>query len=291
MRTSRIGEVVAAVAVVSGVVAAGAVYANNLGEGPERVQVADLASATSDQASTVAERATEKVVAPVPSTPVPAKVPAVDTVQKFVATPKPAKAVCSARKGAVALTVDALVHALGAPGGTVRSEAAESTIVARPAKGNGCTKNVKLFMGENYAFEGRLPYGSWVLDASLSGARKSVALLVDGASVAVAPQLLDGNCGGVAEVEVRTRTEDSELGLSGPLPGTKVTAKRVPDGECAIPAQSTFTTGADGTFVGSLGYGDWMFSMGTGDQRISEFVVVGRDTDEIELTRTVDVLG
>lgn len=282
MRTSRIGEVVAAFAVVSGVVGAGAVYVNELGKDNERVQVADLASATTAQVQNAAEK-----VAAAPRV----LVPVVSPVQKFVATPKPAapKANCSPRKGDVSLQVDALVHAIGAEGGTVRSEAAESKVVARPGPGNAC-KNVKLFMGEDYAFEGRLSYGNWVLDVSLSGSRRSLDLVVDRAAVAP-KQLLNGDCGGVASVKVLTRTDDSELGLSGPLPATSVTARRVPDGECAIPAGSSFTTGADGSFLGSIGYGDWMFSMGTGDDRISEFVTVDKHTDEIQLTRTVDLLG
>lgn len=283
MRTSRFGEVIAAAAaVVAGVVAAGAVFVSDLGNDEERLQVADLASAATAQVNGEAQK---PVAAP------KTQAPAVSPVQKFVATPKPARASCSARKGDVAIQVDALVHALGVAGGVVRSEAAESKVLARPGRGNACTKNIKLFMGEDYAFEGRLPYGNWVLDVSGNGVRKSFNLVVDRAGVAAPKQVLDGDCGGVASVEVRTRTEDSAMGLSGPLPTTLVTAKRVPDGECAVPATSTFTTGATGSFVGSLGYGDWMFTRGTGEDRISEFVTVDKNTDEIVLTRTIDLLG
>ncbi len=213
-------------------------------------------------------------------------------VADYVAKSAQPKAVCSAKKGAVTLKVDALVHALGAKGGTVRSEAAEAKIVARPASSNACSTSIPLFMGEDYAFEGKLPYGNWILDIKLDDATKKIDLTVDKARVAAPTQVLNGDCGGIESVVVRTRTEDAVLlGLTAPLPGTKVTAVRVPDGSCEVPAESSFTTGADGSFTGTIGYGDWMFSMTTPGGKVSEFVTVDRTTDEIVLTRTIKLLG
>ncbi|MGQ0846213.1 MAG: hypothetical protein ACT4QF_18990 [Sporichthyaceae bacterium] len=292
-------EVVAAAAVVSGVVVGGGVFVVNAGDGEERVQVADLSAASTPSgpaASTPAAQkaggqVAEQVAGPVPTVGRSAAKP-VAAAPKLAPVVKPVeRAACSTTKGNVSLVVDALVHAMGAEGGTVRSEAAESKVLARPGKGNACTKNVKLFMGENYAFEGALPYGNWVLDIATSGAKKSVKVTVDRAAVTAPTQVLNGDCGGTASLAVKTVTGESLLGLTGALPGTKVTATRIPDGECAIPAESSFVTGVGGSYVGTIGYGDWMFTVEGPGAGVSEFVTVGKNTDDVVLVQDVDLLG
>lgn len=220
----------------------------------------------------------------------PATAPA-QIAQPLVAKKKAtvAPATCSTRKSAVSLQVDALVHALGAKGGAVRSEAAEADVVARPASGNSCSA-VKLFMGEDYAFEAKVPYGKWILDIDVDSESVQVPLAVDRAAVTAPKQLLSGDCGASRTVTVKVRTEDSVLGLNGPVPGATVHAERIVDDECVVPAESNFTVGADGTFTGAIGQGDWMFTVTSPQGWVGDFVTVGKKTDEIVLTRTVDVV-
>lgn len=206
------------------------------------------------------------------------------------ASQAPAAPRCATTTGKVALKVDALVHALGAKGGTVRSEAAEADIVARPAAGNPCTSAVKIFMGEKWAFEGTLPYGDWILDINVLQDKKKVPVTVDARSVAVPTQVVNGDCGGTSKVTVRTLSGSALLTSSSPLDAT-VTATRVPDESCIVPATSTFRTGSDGVFRGTIGHGDWMFTAMTPSGPVSQFVTVNSTIDEVLLEATGGLLG
>lgn len=281
-------QVVGALAGVSALAVAG-VGAISLSSSDEPEAPADTVAQTAQDAQVQVQADPAAPEVQIEETPVAPVAPVVEVEQPTAKQPVPA-AVCSTKKSDVSLQADAVVHALGVSGGTIRTSAAEAKVLARPAKGNACTKKVTLSMGEDYAFEGRLPYGKWILDLDLSGATTSVPLTVDSATVTAPKQLIGGDCGGSTKVTVKTRTEDSLLGLNGPLPGTTVTAKRVPDAECAVPAESTFTTGADGAFTGTIGYGDWMFAMTTATGTVSDFVVVNQSTDTVVLTQTVELV-
>jgi hypothetical protein len=283
-------QVVGAIAGVSVLAVAGVGWAvssmQGPGEEPATVRVIENVSAAnkvkSDPASPAAGAADEKPAAKAKAKD-KAKAPS-NTASQAPAAPR-----CSTSTGKVALKVDALVHALGAKNGTVRSEAAEADIVARPATGNACTSAVKLFMGENWAFEGTLPYGDWILDIDVLQDTTKVPVTVDSRSITMPTQVVNGDCGGTSKVTVRALSGGA-LVKASPLDAS-VTATRVPDESCIVPAQSTFTTGADGVFKGTIGHGDWMFTALTPSGPVSQFVTVNDDTDEIVLEATGGLLG